>query len=160
VPELVSELDPNLPVNNIITLEDQIRDNVFLDRLISTLSAGFALLATVLAAIGLYGVLAYTVAQRTREIGVRMALGAGQAHVRRMVLRQVSRLTIVGGVIGLVGAYFLGRGAQSLLYEMEGNDPVVFGGVALFLAGVALAAGYLPARRAARVDPMEALRYE
>jgi ABC-type antimicrobial peptide transport system permease subunit len=160
VPGIVSGLDANLPVDDVKTLEQQIQENVFLDRLISTLSGGFALLATILAAIGLYGVMAYTVAQRTREIGVRMALGAGQKRVRRMVLAQVSRMTIIGGLVGLVGAYFLGRGAQSLLYEMEGNDPLVFVAVALLLFGVAFAAGYLPARRASRVDPMEALRYE
>jgi ABC-type antimicrobial peptide transport system permease subunit len=160
IPGLVGSVDPNLPVEELKTLEQQIRENVFMDRLISLLSGGFALLATVLAAVGLYGVLAYTVAQRTREIGVRMALGAGQQRVRRMILAQVTRMTLVGGVLGLVGAYFLGRGAQSLLYEMEGNDPLVFVGVALLLAGVAFGAGYLPARRASRVDPMEALRYE
>jgi predicted permease len=160
VPDVLNGLDPNLPVEGIKTLEQQIQENVFLDRLISTLSGGFALLATILAAIGLYGVLAYTVTQRTREIGVRMALGAGQRRVHRMILAQVTRMTLVGGVLGLVGAYFLGRSAQSLLYEMEGNDPVVFVGVALLLTAVAFGAGYLPARRASRVDPMEALRYE
>jgi len=160
VPGVINGLDPNLPVEDVKTLEQQIQENVFLDRLISTLSGGFALLATVLAAIGLYGVLAYTVTQRTREIGVRMALGAAQANVRGMVLAQVGRMAIVGGVIGLVGAFFLGRAAQSLLYELEGNDPIVFVGVALLLGAVAFGAGYLPARRASRVDPMEALRYE
>ncbi|HUF75357.1 MAG TPA: ABC transporter permease [Longimicrobiales bacterium] len=160
VPDLVGALDPNLPVNDIRTLEEQIRENIFLDRFVSTLAAGFALLATVLAAIGLYGVLAYTVAQRTREIGLRMALGAGGGNVRRMVLGQVGRIALVGGVLGLVGAYFLGRGAQSLLYEMDGNDPLVFVSVAVLLGAVAFAAGYLPALRASRVDPMEALRYE
>ncbi len=160
VPELVSGLDPNLPVENIKTMEQQIQENVFLDRVISTLAGAFAVLATLLAAVGLYGVLAYTVAQRTREIGVRMALGAGQDRVRRMVLGQVSRMMIVGGVLGLIGAYFLGRGAQSLLYEMQAADPIVFVVVPLLLGAVAFGAGYLPARRAARVDPMEALRYE
>ena len=160
VPGVVNALDPNLPVEEVKTLQQQIQENVFLDRLISTLSGGFAVLATLLAAIGLYGVLAYTVAQRTREIGVRMALGAGQQRVRRMILAHVGRMTIVGGVIGLVGAYFLGRAAQSLLFEVQGNDPLVFVGVALLLAGVAFTAGYLPARRASKVDPMVALRYE
>ncbi|MEX2048950.1 MAG: FtsX-like permease family protein [Gemmatimonadota bacterium] len=131
-----------------------------LDRLISILSAGFAVLATLLAAVGLYGVLAYTVAQRTREIGLRMALGAGEGSVRAMVFKQVGRMTLVGGALGLVGAWFLGRAAESLLYEVEGSDPLVFVGVAVLLGAVAFGAGYLPARRASRVDPMVALRYE
>ncbi|HSH75425.1 MAG TPA: ABC transporter permease, partial [Longimicrobiales bacterium] len=160
IPEVVHALDPNLPVDNIKTLEEQIRENVFLDRLIGTLSAGFAVLATLLAAVGLYGVLAYTVAQRTREIGLRMALGAGERGVRRIILAQVGRMTLVGGALGLIGAYYLGRGAQALLYEMEGHDPWTFAAVALLLVGVAFSAAYLPARRASRVDPMEALRYE
>jgi predicted permease len=157
---LVERLDPNLPVNDVKTLEQQIRENVFLDRMISMLSAGFAVLATLLAGVGLYGVLAYTVTQRTREIGVRMALGAGSERVRHMVLGQVSRMALVGGVIGLVGAYFLGRGAQALLFEVEGTDPWVLAGVMLALFGVALGAGYLPALRASKVDPMEALRHD
>jgi predicted permease len=160
VPELVERIDPNLPVNDLRTLEQQIRENVFIDRVMTLLSAGFAILATLLAAIGLYGVLAYTVAQRTREIGVRMALGAGSSRVRRMVLGQVGRLALVGGVIGLVGAYYLGRGAQSLLFEVGGMDPWVLAAVAVLLVAVALGAGYVPALRASRVDPMEALRYE
>jgi ABC-type antimicrobial peptide transport system permease subunit len=128
--------------------------------MISTLSASFAVLATILAAVGLYGVLAYTVAQRTREIGVRMALGADGGNVRRMVLRQVGAMTLIGAVIGLAGAVALGRGAQSLLFEMGGNDPVVFVSATILLAFVALAAGFVPAQKAARIDPMIALRYE
>ena len=157
---LVERLDPNLPVNDTRTLVQQIQENVFVDRIVGVLTSGFALLATLLAAVGLYGVLAYTVAQRTREIGVRMALGAGQQRVRRMVLGQVGRMALVGGAIGLVGAYFLGRGAQALLFEVDGTDPWVLAGVVVTLFAVALGAGYLPALRASRVDPMEALRYE
>ena len=160
VPPLVADIDPSLPVESLKTLERQIEENVFLDRMIGTLSAAFAALATLLAAIGLYGVLAFTVAQRTREIGVRMALGAGAARVRRMVLGQVGRVVLVGGILGLVGAYYLGRTAQSLLFEVQGQDPRVLIGVAFLLAGVALAAAYVPARRASRVDPMVALRSE
>jgi ABC-type antimicrobial peptide transport system permease subunit len=156
----VNRLDPDLPVDNLRTLDDQVKENVFLDRLISTLSAAFALLATLLAAIGLYGVLAYTVAQRTREIGLRMALGAGSDTVRRMVLRQVGRMVVVGGIVGVAAALGLGRASASLLYGMEGYDAPVVGLVVVLLGLVALGAGYIPARRASRVDPMQALRYE
>jgi predicted permease len=160
VPKAVARLDPNLPVENLRTMPQQVRDNVFLDRFISVLSAAFASLATLLAAVGLYGVLAYTVAQRTREIGLRMALGAEPARVRAMVLRQVAMMTIVGGAIGLGAAFWLGRLSQSLLYQLEGHDPAVMAVSAVLLALVALAAGYVPASRASRVEPMRALRYE
>jgi ABC-type antimicrobial peptide transport system permease subunit len=128
--------------------------------MISTLSASFAVLATLLAAVGLYGVLAYSVAQRTREIGVRMALGANSGNVRAMVLRQVGLMTAIGGVIGIAGALGLGQAARSLLYQLEGYDPVVMASAALVLAAVAFGAGFIPALRASRVDPMAALRYE
>jgi len=141
-------------------MPQQVRENVFLDRMIGTLSASFALLATLLAAVGLYGVLAYSVAQRTREIGVRMALGANSSTVRGMVLRQVGVMTLIGGIIGIAAAIGLGHAAQSLLYELQGYDPTVIGLAAVALTIVALAAGYLPALRASRVDPMAALRYE
>lgn len=160
VPSVVNRLDPNLPVNGLKTLDQQARENVFLDRMIGTLSTAFAALATLLAAVGLYGVLAYSVAQRTREIGLRMALGAAGSTVRAMILRRVLLMTLVGGVLGLAGGLALGRGAQSLLFEMEGHDPLVLLASALLLAGVSLAAGYAPALRASRVDPMQALRYE
>jgi predicted permease len=160
VPQTVARVDPNLPVDEIRTLPQQIRENIFLDRLITIMSASFALLATILAAIGLYGVLAYTVAQRTREIGLRMALGAAPSRVRAMVLGQVSRMTIVGGILGLSAAWWLSRLAQSLLYQMSGSDPIVLMGSAAALALVALAAGFVPALKASRVEPMRALRYE
>lgn len=160
IPNVVKGLDPNLPVEELKTLSQQADESVFLDRMISTLTAAFAFLATLLAAIGLYGVLAYTVAQRTREIGLRMALGAAGRSVRGMVLKQVGIMVAVGGVVGLVGAFALGRGAQSLLYEMEGSDPLVMGLSAVLLVAVAMGAGYLPALRASKVDPMKALRYE
>ena len=104
IPKVVAGLDANLPVENLRTLPQQVRENVFLDRFITVLSAAFAVLATLLAAVGLYGVLAYTVAQRTREIGLRMALGAAPARVRGMILRQVGRMTLIGGTIGLLAA--------------------------------------------------------
>jgi predicted permease len=157
---VLRRIDPGLPIDDLKSMPQQVRDNVFLDRMISIMSASFAVLATLLAAVGLYGVLAYTVAQRTREIGVRMALGADARRVRAMVLRQVSGMMLVGGVIGIAGAIGLGTAARSLLYGLKGHDPIVlmFSVVALLL--VALAAGYVPARRASRVDPVKALRYE
>ena len=160
IPGAMAKLDPALPVDNLRTMPQQIKQNVFMDRMISILSASFAILATILAAIGLYGVLAYSVAQRTREIGVRMALGADSAKVRGMVLRQVGLMVIVGGVIGIGGALALGRGAKSLLFELSGYDPIVIVTSAIVLTLVALGAGYIPALRASRVDPMQALRYE
>ncbi|HEV3061026.1 MAG TPA: ABC transporter permease [Vicinamibacterales bacterium] len=156
----LAQIDPNLPIENLRTLPQQIRDNVFIDRFISVLSTAFACLATLLAAIGLYGVLAYTVSQRTREIGLRMALGAAPERVRGMVLRQVGKMTAVGGAVGLVAAVSLGRLAESLLFELKGWDPVVLGGSAVLLTIVALGAGFIPAHRASRVEPMRALRYE
>ena len=157
---VVGSLDANLPVENLRTMPQQVRENVFLDRMISTLSAGFAVLATLLAALGLYGVLAYTVSQRTREIGLRMALGAAPARVRAMVLRQVGIMTLIGGAIGLGAAVWAGRAAKQILFEMEGHDPVVLVVSAIVLALVAAAAGFIPAHRASKVDPMLALRYE
>lgn len=104
--------------------------------------------------------LAYTVAQRTREIGLRMALGAAPSRVRSMVLRQVGIMTLVGALVGVAGAVGVGKGAQSILYQMTGADPVVLALSAVALALVALCAGFIPAHRASRVDPMWALRYE
>ena len=160
IPAAIAKLDPQLPVQDLKTLPQQVRENVYLDRMISMLSAAFAALATLLAAVGLYGVLAYTVAQRTREIGVRMALGANAGNVRRMVLRQVGRMALVGGAIGVVGSLALERTARSLLFGLEGHDPLVVVVSIAVLALVALGAGYLPARRASRIHPMQALRYE
>ena len=159
-PAAIARLDAHLPVENLRTLPQQVRQNIFLDRFVGTLSASFAILATILAAVGLYGVLAYTVSQRTREIGLRMALGADGSRVRRMVLRQVAVMTLVGGVIGIAAAIAMGLSAQSLLFEMKGYDPAVIGIATVALCVVALAAGYIPAHRASRVDPMLALRYE
>ncbi len=160
IPGIVRKMDPNLPVEDLRTLKQQVHDNVFLDYMITTLSAAFAMLATLLAAVGLYGVLAYSVSQRTREIGVRMALGADRGRVQLMVLRQVGMMTLIGAVIGVAGAIALGRGAESLLYELKGWDPMVMLLAAVTLSLVALGAGYIPARRASRTDPMQALRYE
>ncbi len=159
IPALMAERDPNLPVTRLTTLPRQVRENVSDDRMLSLLSLAFAGLATLLAATGLYGVLAYAVAQRTREIGLRMALGADAARLRAMVLGQVGRMTLAGGALGLVAALGLARVTQSMLYEVEGLPPAVVAAAVLSLAAVALGAGLVPAHRAARVDPMEALRH-
>jgi predicted permease len=156
----MKRLAPAVPVEELKTMRQQVRDQVFLDRMMSVLSVAFALLATLLASVGLYGVLAYSVAQRTREIGVRMALGADAGAVRALVLRQVTRLTAVGAVIGIAAALGLGRAARSLLFGLEGHDPVVFAGAVLLLVAIAYGAGWVPAARAARIDPMRALRYD
>ena len=118
------------------------------------------MLATVLAAVGLYGVLAYTVAQRTREFGLRMALGADGGAVRGMVMKQVGRMAIVGGVIGMADRDRRRGLAQSLLFEIEGHDPIVLTGATIALGMVAIGAGFIPALRASKIDPMNALRYE
>jgi predicted permease len=160
VPAVVKTLDPNLPVDGLKTMERQIEENVFLDRMISVLSTAFAFLATLLAAVGLYGVLAYTVAQRTREFGLRMALGANAGRVRGLVLRQVAVMAVIGGAAGLAAAVAIGRAAESLLFEITGYDPFVLAISVAVLSVATLAAGYLPALRASRIDPMTALRYE
>ena len=160
VQTLLRRMAPTVPVEDLKTLPQQVKENVFLDRMISTMASAFAVLATLLAAVGLYGVLAYSVTQRTREIGVRMALGADAARVRGLVMRQMAVMTLIGSVIGIAAAFALGRAAQSQLYQLEGHDPVVFGAAVVVLALVAFGAAWLPARRAALVDPMQALRYD
>ncbi len=157
---LIARVDPNLPIENLKSLGQQVKENIFLDRIIGTLSAAFAGLATLLAAVGLYGVLAYTVERRTREIGVRMALGADGRRVRGMVLRQVAIMMLIGGIVGLAGAWGLGRVMGSVLYQVDGADPIVFTAAVIVLTLFALAAGYIPALRASRVDPLNALRYD
>jgi predicted permease len=160
IPSVIRRLDPTLPIQDLKTMDVQVRENMFMDRLISLLSAAFAVLATLLAAVGLYGVLAYTVAQRTKEFGLRMALGADAARVRALVLGQVGRMILVGGIVGLAAAVGIGRLAGSLLFELEGHDPAVLAASAVVLTLVALSAGFIPAHRASRLDPMRALRYE
>jgi predicted permease len=160
VPGVVKVLDPNLPIDDLKTMVRQVEENVFLDRMISVLSTAFAFLATLLAAVGLYGVLAYTVAQRTREFGLRMALGADAGRVRGLVLKQVAVMAVIGGLSGLAAAVAIGRAAQSLLFEISGYDPVVLAISVAVLSVATLAAGYLPALRASRIEPMTALRYE
>jgi predicted permease len=157
---VMRRLDPNLPVEHLKTMATQVRENTFADRIVTTFATAFALLATLLAAVGLYGVLAYTIAQRTREIGLRMALGADAARVRRMVMTQVAWMTLIGGGIGLAAALGIGRVARALLFELEGHDPAVLAAATITLALVAIGAGLLPAQKASRISPIQALRCE
>ncbi len=160
IPRIVAFLDPNLPVEGLRTMSQQVRENIFLDRFISTLSMSFAALATLLAAVGIYGVLAYTVEQRKREIGIRMALGANRKRVLGSIMRRIGLMTLAGGVIGVFAAFWIGRFAEALLYELRGRDPLVITGATLLVGIVALTAGLIPAYRASRIDPMRALRHE
>ena len=157
---VVAAADPNLPVSDLMTMNHVVDDNLFTERLIAILSGGLAALATLLAATGLYGVLAYSVAQRTRELGLRLALGATAGELRRMVMKQVATIALLGMPIGLALGVALGQAVRPLLFGLTSYDPVVLVGAIVLLAGVVLAAGYLPARRASSVAPMEALRYE
>jgi len=158
--QAVASLDPNLPLEDLKTFEAQVNDNIAVDRMVSTLAAAFAGLATLLAAVGLYGVLAFTVTRRTREIGIRLAIGASAADIRNMVLREVGVMVLFGVVIGFPSAILLSRFVESLLFEMKGSDPVVLAASVILVASVSLASGYLPARRAMNIEPLNALRYE
>jgi ABC-type antimicrobial peptide transport system permease subunit len=155
----VRALDPNVPVQ-LAPLQTFVARSVAGRRFAAGLLSGFALLAVGLAALGIYGVLAFAVAQRQREIGVRMALGAGRGDVRRMVVRDGMRAVIPGVVLGLAGALAVSRLLRGMLYGVSASDPLTFLSVAAVLTAVALLATWLPARRATRVDPMIAIRAE
>jgi predicted permease len=157
---VVNNLDPNLPVSFMKTLEKQQEESLITERLVASLSSAFGILATLLAAIGLYGVMAYLVAQKTREIGIRMALGAASGHVVWLVMREVLVLATVGIAIGLPSAWVLTRFAKSQLYGIQPNDALTIAAATAGIALVALLSGYIPARRATMVDPMRALRWE
>ncbi|MGB8541754.1 MAG: ABC transporter permease [Candidatus Acidiferrales bacterium] len=156
----IQSADPNLPVFDLKTLDQELDEIAFSERLLTFFSLCLGLLAALLAAIGLYGVMAYMVSRRTREIGIRMALGASQQNVAWLVLRENVRISAAGLGIGLVAAFALGKLIESQLFGVKASNPLVFLAAAVMLSTVAFLAGWLPARRAAAVDPMVALRYE
>lgn len=156
----IHSLNAGIPLFEMQTMEDQLDRSLANDRLVGFLSSLFGVLATVLAMVGLYGVTAYSVAYRVQEIGIRMALGAQRGSVVSLILREGVTLAVIGIAIGLAGAFALTRLLRSQLFEISPTDPLTFVVTALLLTAVALAACYLPARRAARIDPMEALRHE
>ena len=160
VRKAVAQLDPNLPIAEIKMLSEQVDDSMFPVRMVTSLSVGLGIISAMLAAIGLYGVMAYSVAQRTREIGIRLALGAQTIHVLKLVVGQGMWLAMVGVVLGLISSLGAMRVLSSLLFAVKASDPGTFVAVALLLALVAMLANYIPARRAIEVDPMVALRYE
>jgi len=157
---VVRELDPSLPVYNLRTMSEVVSKSVVQPRFLALLLATFSAIALFLAAIGIYGVMAYSVAQRTQEIGVRMALGARPLHVLRMIFGQSLMMLVIGTAIGLAGALALTRLMRTLLFEVTATDPLTYVSVVGLLTVVALVACYVPARRAAKVDPLIALRYE
>jgi ABC-type antimicrobial peptide transport system permease subunit len=156
----VQSLERNLPVIDVRTMTEQVSSSLFPAKMGAILLAVFGLLALLLASVGIYGVMGYSVARRTREIGIRMALGAGRGDVLRLVLREGMTLVGIGVALGLVGAWFATQLLASFLYGVSVTDPVTFAGIPLLLSGVALVASFVPARRATKVDPLVALRYE
>lgn len=157
---IVQQADPDLPLIDIRTEREQIDASMQMERTLATLTTGFGILALLLASVGIYGIMAYTVSQRTNEIGIRLALGAMPGQVRSMILRESTWITVAGLLAGVAGALALTRLVKSMLYGISPYDPVTLGSAVLLLLGVAVAASWIPARRAAGVEPMEALRHE
>jgi ABC-type antimicrobial peptide transport system permease subunit len=160
VRDIVSRAGDNLPLTDVRTQTEQIDQILFQERLMSRLSSFFGGLALVLACIGLYGLLSYEVARRTHELGIRMTLGAQRKDLLRLVVSQGILLVLIGAAIGIGAALGVTRFMSAMLYGIHADDPLTFAGVAIVLTLVALAACYIPARRAMKVDPMVALRYE
>jgi len=156
----IQAVDPEMPVFDVYSMDQRLYDSSARQRFSMFLLGVFAVIALILAAIGIYGVMAYSVNQRTHEIGVRMALGARPGAILQLVIRQVLVLASLGVVIGLIGAFALTRVMSSMLFGVSATDLTTFFTTPLLLGGIALMAGYVPARRAAKVDPMVALRHD
>jgi ABC-type antimicrobial peptide transport system permease subunit len=156
----ISALDPTMAVFNVQTMQEHLRAALFLPRLAGTLFGVFGLVGLLLATVGVYGVMSYSVSRRTREMGIRLALGARSSAVERLVVYQGMVLTLIAMALGLAVAWAVARSLTAILYGVRPHDLVTFTAVPVFLAAVALLACWIPARRASRVDPLAALRYE
>jgi ABC-type antimicrobial peptide transport system permease subunit len=156
----VARVEPTMEIADFKTMQQQFRDSLAIERVAVGAASAVAVLATALAALGLYGVLAYTVALRSREIGLRLALGAPAHRIRGMVLREVARTAVIGVALGAILAWLLSLAAQGLMMGVEAGDPVALAAAAALLTAVMLGAAYIPVRRASRVDPATVLRYE
>jgi ABC-type antimicrobial peptide transport system permease subunit len=157
---VVASMDHDLPLTDVRTMQEQVASTMLNERMFAALTSGFGLLALVLASVGIYGIMAYSVASRTSEIGIRLALGAQPRNVRRMILRESGWLAGLGAVVGVASALVLARLVKSMLYGIAVWDPITIAAGVLVLLAVALAASWIPARRAAGLQPMEALRHE
>jgi len=160
VRDAIASIDRNVSVSEVATMEDIVAHSNSRPRFYLLLLGSFAAVAVVLAALGIYGVMSYSVSRRFHEIGIRMALGAERGDLVRLVVGEGMRVALVGTAAGLAGAFAVTRLMSSLLYGVRATDPVTFAGVALLLAAVAFAASWIPARRATRVDPLTALRHD
>ncbi len=158
--ETLKPLAPNLPGNQARTLQQLVDKSVSPRRLIVLMLGGFAVFALILASLGIYALISYSVSQRTQEIGIRMALGASAGDVQRRIVGQTLGLSAIGMVLGVAASWAVGRSVSGLLFGVTATDPVTFAVMLLVLGSVALLAGYLPARRASRIDPLVALRVE
>jgi ABC-type antimicrobial peptide transport system permease subunit len=158
--QAVQSVDKNAPVIGVRTQEDQINDTIRQERLLANLTVSFGVLALLLACIGIYGVMSYTVARRTNEIGIRLALGAQNRTIFRMILNEALRVTVIGVVVGLGAGFLLTQFLRTMLFELKPNDPIAIASAALLLLLVSLTSALVPALRASRLEPTEALRYE